>query len=265
MKISFPDLLDRAERHQCLADLHVVAGVEIPSRDHAVDLGDDVAVPEVHLGQVEVVARLADRGLGLLDRRGLAGELLQDHVDVAVLVLPVQFIQHLLGPRLARRQGLAELRQHLHHVGQGDADGRERLVEVRRHVGEILALGGLGRQPQPDADLVHLRERLVRLRLGHLDLLSARVQLLEADRPRAISFSARAKSLRARSRVARRLWSVATPAFRAATWLSTCSMAVRSFQRRPRPVASSALAWASAWTRSSCATASRASRRWTWT
>ena len=37
-----PDVPQRAQRHEALADLHVVAGVDVAARDHAVDLGDDV-------------------------------------------------------------------------------------------------------------------------------------------------------------------------------------------------------------------------------
>ena len=66
-----PDLGERADRHQVLADLDVVAGVDVAAGDHAVDLADDVAVAEVQLGLGQVALGLHPLGLGLSDLRGI--------------------------------------------------------------------------------------------------------------------------------------------------------------------------------------------------
>ena len=54
-----PDFGQRADRHQRLAGLHVVARVDVAARDHAVDLGVDVAVAQVQLGLLPDRARPA--------------------------------------------------------------------------------------------------------------------------------------------------------------------------------------------------------------
>ena len=49
-----PDLRERADGHQALPRLDVVAGVDVPAGHHAVDLADDVAIAEVQLGLLQV-------------------------------------------------------------------------------------------------------------------------------------------------------------------------------------------------------------------
>ena len=53
-----PDLRERADGHQALPRLDVVAGVDVAAGHHAVDLADDVAVAEVQLGLIQVGAGL---------------------------------------------------------------------------------------------------------------------------------------------------------------------------------------------------------------
>ena len=53
-----PDLGERADGHQVLPGLDVVAGVDVAAGDHAVDLGDDVAIAQVQLGLSEVALGL---------------------------------------------------------------------------------------------------------------------------------------------------------------------------------------------------------------
>ena len=60
-----PDVAQRTDRHEALADLHIVAGIHVAPRDHAVDLCDDCAVTKVELGLVEIALRLKQTGLGL--------------------------------------------------------------------------------------------------------------------------------------------------------------------------------------------------------
>ena len=53
-----PDFRERADGHQSLPRLDVVAGVHVPADHDAVDLADDVAIAEVQFGQFHVVPRL---------------------------------------------------------------------------------------------------------------------------------------------------------------------------------------------------------------
>ena len=92
-----PDLGERADGHQALPRLDVVAGVDVAAGHHAVDLADDVAVAEVQLGLVEVAPGLEELGLGLLDRGRLGHEPLQDPIDVPLLVAADELVEGLLG------------------------------------------------------------------------------------------------------------------------------------------------------------------------
>ncbi len=62
-----PNFGERADRHQPLARLHVVPRIDVAPRDHAVDLGHDVAVPQVQFGLIEVALGLIALCLGQLD------------------------------------------------------------------------------------------------------------------------------------------------------------------------------------------------------
>lgn len=68
------DLVERANRHQALADLNIVARIDISARDGAVDLRDAVAMAKVELGQSEIALGGLGLGLGLLDRRRLRSQ-----------------------------------------------------------------------------------------------------------------------------------------------------------------------------------------------
>ena len=64
-----PDFRQRAQRHHALPGLHVIARVDVSARDHAVDLGHDVAVAQVQLGLIQVGLGFVALGFGQLDRR----------------------------------------------------------------------------------------------------------------------------------------------------------------------------------------------------
>ena len=49
-----PDLADRADGHDLLSGLKIIALVDVPPRDEAVDFGFDRAVAEIQLGYFEV-------------------------------------------------------------------------------------------------------------------------------------------------------------------------------------------------------------------
>ena len=78
-----PDLVERADRHEALADLDIVARIDVSARDDAVDLRDDVAVAEVEFGLVEIALGDLELGLGLLDVRRVRRQPGEDAVDVA--------------------------------------------------------------------------------------------------------------------------------------------------------------------------------------
>ena len=66
-----PDFVERADRHESLANLDIVARIDVSARDDPVDLGDDIAVAEIKLGLGEIA--LGDlEGLSLLDVRAFA-------------------------------------------------------------------------------------------------------------------------------------------------------------------------------------------------
>ena len=54
-----PDLRERADGHQALPGLHIVAGVDVAAGHQAVDVADDVAVAEVQLGLIQIVLGLS--------------------------------------------------------------------------------------------------------------------------------------------------------------------------------------------------------------
>ena len=88
-----PDLAERADRHQALPDLNIVAGIDISARDDAVDLRDDVAISKVEFGQSKIAVDSFELGLGLLDGRRHRGQPSERAVDVA---LALELFEHLL-------------------------------------------------------------------------------------------------------------------------------------------------------------------------
>ena len=68
---------------RALADLDIVAGIDVAARDDAVDLRDDVAVAKVQLGLSQIALGGFELGLGLLDGGRVRREPGEDAVDVA--------------------------------------------------------------------------------------------------------------------------------------------------------------------------------------
>ena len=64
-----PDFAERADRHQVLPDLHVVARIDVSARDDAVDLRDDVAVAKVEFSLGEIAPGGFEFRLRLFDGR----------------------------------------------------------------------------------------------------------------------------------------------------------------------------------------------------
>ena len=126
-----PDVAQRADRHQALADLHVVAGIHVAARDDAVDLRDDRAVAQIELRLIEIALRLQQFRLGLLQRRRSLDDVGVDLVDVAAGIALVEFLDHLLRREIVGRRDDAELRRALHQFAQRLAHGGKGLVEIR--------------------------------------------------------------------------------------------------------------------------------------
>jgi hypothetical protein len=147
-----PDLVERADRHQALADLNVIAWIDVPAGDDAVDLGDDVAIAKVEVGESKIALGSFELGLGLLDGRRLLRQPRERLVDVA---LAFELLNQLLRRQPVRMDD-AEFSRTLNEVRLCLEDRRKSLIEIRRHFGEIPVLLGLRRQPQRNPDLVHV-------------------------------------------------------------------------------------------------------------
>ena len=110
-----PDIAERADRHQILANLNVIARINVPARDDAVNLRDDVTITKVQFGLSEIAVGDFEFSLGLLDSRSLGRELSKIAVDVALFF---ELREHLLWA-LIERVDDAKLRRTLDQVRRG--------------------------------------------------------------------------------------------------------------------------------------------------
>ena len=161
-----PDFVERANRHQVLADLDKVARIDVAPRDDAVDVRGDVAVTKIQFGLREIALGGFKFRLGLLHGRGIGREPGERGVDVAQFI---ELVEHRFRT-LVERVHDAELRGTLNESRLRLEDGRKGLVEIGRHLAEIAAPVRLRRQPQRDADLVDLGQRLGEFRAGRRQL-----------------------------------------------------------------------------------------------
>ena len=127
--------MERADRHQILANLNVIARIDVPARDDAVDLRDDVTITKVQFGLSEIAVGGFELGLGLLDGRSLGRELGEIAVDVALFC---ELVEHLLRALVVRMDN-TELSCALNQVRLRLEDGRKGLIEIWRHLAEIFA------------------------------------------------------------------------------------------------------------------------------
>src|SRR5215831_2310792 len=97
-----PDLAERADRHQALSDLNIIARIDIPARDDAVNLRDNVTIAKVEFGQSEVALGGPEFSLGLLDRRRFRRQPIERAVDVALGIEFFEFFDHLLRSLVVR-------------------------------------------------------------------------------------------------------------------------------------------------------------------
>ena len=106
-----PDFVQRADRHESLANLDVVARIDVAPRNDAIDLREDVAVAEIKLGLVEIALGDLKLGLGLLDVRRVGRQPGEGGIDVAFFL---ERLDHVTGP-LVERMDDAELSRTLNH------------------------------------------------------------------------------------------------------------------------------------------------------
>ncbi len=145
-----PDFGQRADGHQALAGLHVIAGVDVSPRDHAVDLGHDVAVAQVQFGLIEIALGLIAFRHGQLDVGRLLDELGVNSIQVAVRVSLVKVGDGLFGRRVVRRRKDAQRRRAGHQFRESLSDawsnsGRDRAALASKS----SAFSGFAGSPSP--------------------------------------------------------------------------------------------------------------------
>ena len=156
-----PDVGQRADRHQALANLNVIARIDVSSRDDAIDLRDDVTVAQIKLGLGEIALGDFEIGLGLLDVRRVGRQPSEGAIDVAFLF---ERLDHVTGP-LVERMDDAELSRTLNHRRLRLEHRRKGLIEIGRNLAEICFVGRR-RQSQRRADLTDIGQRRDNVRAG---------------------------------------------------------------------------------------------------
>jgi hypothetical protein len=151
-----PDLVERANRHQVLADLNIVARIGVAPRDDAVDLGDDVGVTEIQFRLREIAPRGFEFRFGLLNGRGIGGVTVESGVDVAQFF---KLVEHRFWT-LVEQMDDAELSGTLDQPRLRLQDRRKGFVEIGGHLAEIAVPFRLRRQPERNANLKGLSQGL---------------------------------------------------------------------------------------------------------
>ena len=142
-----PDLVERADRHEILADLDIIARIDVSARDDAVDLRDDVAIAKIELGLGEIALGGLELGLGLLDGRRLrppAGRRCgrcrpEPDFSNSSSICVGRLVVRMEDTQLSRALDQRRLRL---------ADGGEGLIEIGRHLAEVPAVQGSAGKPR---------------------------------------------------------------------------------------------------------------------
>ena len=119
--------------------MHVVAGVHIATGYDSIDFRYNRAVAQIELCLIEIALSLFQTRLGLLQARGVAHYLGINFVDVALRIAPVEFLDNLLWRQIVGGRRNSKLCGAVEKIRQGLAHRGERLVEIRRHIGEICS------------------------------------------------------------------------------------------------------------------------------
>ena len=171
--------------------MDVIARIDVPARDDAVDLRDDVAIAKIEFGLSELAFGEFELGLGLLDGRRLGRQPGERAVDVALFF---ELLDHLLWG-LVVGMDHAKLSRRLDQVRLRREDGRKGLIEIGRHLVETFAAIGLRRQSQRGANLVNFGQRLGDLCARQSTRLLERDRTADGSQPRSpASCCARSKS-----------------------------------------------------------------------
>src|SRR6516225_682258 len=91
----YPDVVQRADGHEGLTHLHVVARVYVAPSYDAIDLRDNCAVTQIEVCLVEIALSLQQTCFGLLESRSVLDDLSKDAIEIAGRVAPVKFFQGL--------------------------------------------------------------------------------------------------------------------------------------------------------------------------
>ena len=183
-----PDLRERADGHETLPHLDVVAGVDVAAGHHAVDIADDAAVAEIQFGLVQVAAGLVDLGLGLLDGGRLGNELGEDAVEVALGILLVELRDGLFWGRGPRGRKVTELGRALQQFAQCLTNGGKVLVQIGRHLLQLLPRRRHRGEAEAGSYGIDRLQGLFDARLGDRVRFPKHVEILNGDgRRRATS------------------------------------------------------------------------------
>ena len=145
--------VERADRHQALANLNVIARIDVSARDDPIDLRDDVTILQVELGLGEIALGDLKLSLGLLDVRRGRRQPSEGGIDVAFFF---ERLDHLPGA-LVERMDDAELSRALNHRRLRLEHRRKGLIDIGRNLAEIFFVAL--RQSQRSADLTDIGQR----------------------------------------------------------------------------------------------------------
>ena len=157
-----PNLAEGADRHQILADLNVIARIDVPARHDAVNLRDDVAKTKIKFRLGELAFGEFELGFGLLDGRSLGHEPGERTIDVA---LSFKLFEHLLRA-LVNGMDHTKPSRALNQVRLRRQDGRKGLIEIRRDLVKTFTVIGLRRQSQRGPNPVNFGQRFGDLCIG---------------------------------------------------------------------------------------------------
>ena len=161
-----PDFPERANGHQALSDLNIVAGVDVPASNDSIDLRYNITVTEVKLGLLQVALCLFELCLGLFDPRSLVYKLRKEKVEIAIGCTFHKLVQHLFW-RLFKGMDNAKLGRTLDQIRLCLKNRWGCLIKVRRYLCKVSAILGDFGQSESGPDLIDIFQRLLDLRLGN--------------------------------------------------------------------------------------------------
>lgn len=113
-----PELLERANGHQALADLHEVPGIYVAPGHHPVDLADHPAILQIEFREGQILLGLHQFGFGLLDEGPVGNELGIDVVDIPLGIELIELGDRLIGGQIPGSWYVTEQRRRLQQIGE---------------------------------------------------------------------------------------------------------------------------------------------------